>query len=82
MRELDPNELRFQIRRGLQQLSASTLRDIAGAADRRERGLNAATGTLAARFAGHQVFAPDPIPAHGDTPGREIPAQTAIGEEG
>lgn len=70
MRQLTPAELRFQIRRGLQQLPRSTLRDLAGAADRREAGLEAAADVIMARFARHDVFGPDPIPGHGERPGQ------------
>jgi len=71
MRQLTPAELRFHLKRGLQQLSQSCLRDLAGAADKRARGLDEAAAVLLARFDRYEVFAPDPIPAHGEPPGKK-----------
>lgn len=68
MRKLETHELHFLIHRALQQLPQSVLRDLAGAADRRQRGLQLAADIFAARFAGHEIYAPDPM----DGPSRHI----------
>lgn len=75
MPRLTPADLRFQIKRGLQTLSRSVLRDLAGKPDARERALDAATDTIAARFDGHDVIAPEVKVldfADMDRPGRDV----------
>ena len=65
MRKVPPSELRFQLLRGLQQIPQSTLRDLAGAPDKRSAALESAADTLMARMHDKEVFGPDPIPNHG-----------------
>lgn len=52
--------MRFQIKRGLQDLSRSLLRDLAGKPEARERALDLATLHIAARFDGCDIVAPEP----------------------
>lgn len=62
MPTLTPEQLRFELLRGLQSLSRSTLNDLAGKPDKRERALSIAANELAQRFSGYTVTAPDPHP--------------------
>jgi hypothetical protein len=65
MRPVPESEVRFLLKRGLQQLPRSILRDLGGAADKREAALALAVDVLAARFARLTIQAPDPRPNHG-----------------
>jgi hypothetical protein len=60
MPRLTESELRFEIRRALQGLPRSVLRDMLGKPDAHERGLSAAVEVLYARFAPLDVLAPEP----------------------
>ena len=66
MRDCTPAEIRFHIKRGLQSLPQSTLKDLAGAADKRARALDEAMDIIAARFDGYEFQGPDAILPHGD----------------
>ena len=65
MRQLPDSEIRFLIKLGLQRLPRSILKDLGGAADKREVALNTATDIVAQRFKGREILAPDPIRNHG-----------------
>ena len=62
MSRLSVTEIRFQIKRALQDLSRGTLRDLAGKPIVRERALDVATDAVAARFNECEVIAPDVKP--------------------
>jgi hypothetical protein len=56
---LSAAEVRFIVKRGLQSLSRSLLRDLAGKPDARERALDIATDVVVARFDGMEVAQPE-----------------------
>jgi hypothetical protein len=60
MPRLTPDQLRFEIRRGLQTLSRSVLLDLGRSTDVRERALDQATTTMVGRLDGYEVVAPEP----------------------
>jgi len=60
MRRIPESELRFHLKRALQLLPRSTLRDLTGSDEARSRGLEAGADVLMARFEGMEVMAPDP----------------------
>jgi hypothetical protein len=62
MPRLSVSEIRFQIKRALQELSRGTLRDLAGKPVVRERALDVATDAVAERFTGCEVISPDVKP--------------------
>lgn len=62
MPRLSVNDIRFQIKRALQELSRGTIRDLAGNPLARERALNVATDAVATRFERCEVIAPDVKP--------------------
>ena len=66
MRDCTPAEIRFHIKRGLQSLPRSTLKDLAGSEDRRAAALNLAMEIIAGRFEGYEFRGPDAILPHGD----------------
>jgi hypothetical protein len=49
---LTPTELRFELLRGLQELPRSTIRDLSGKPEAREKALAAAADIMAERFRG------------------------------
>lgn len=55
MRRISPSDLRFRIKRALQELTRSTIRDLVGKPDKREQALDVATEAVAERFAGCEV---------------------------
>ncbi|WP_114952241.1 hypothetical protein [Sphingosinicella terrae] len=57
------SELRFLIKRGLQQLSRSLLRDLAGTAEKRDAALEMAVDIMVVRFHRLSIQAPDPLTA-------------------
>ena len=62
MPRLTESQLRFEIRRCLQCLSRSTLRDMAGKPDAHERGMNAAVESVYERLRRFEVIGPEPEP--------------------
>jgi hypothetical protein len=62
MPRLSVSEIRFQIKRALQELSRGTIRDLAGKPLARERALDIATNAVAERFVQCEVIAPDTKP--------------------
>ncbi|QAY77939.1 hypothetical protein [Sphingosinicella sp. BN140058] len=60
MRRISPSDFRFRIKRALQELSRSTIRDLVGKPDKREQALDVATEAVAERFAGCEVQESDP----------------------
>ena len=62
MPRLSVSEIRFQIKRALQELSRGTIRDLAGKPFARERALDIATDAVAERFKACEVIAPEEKP--------------------
>lgn len=66
MRQLSPREVRFQIKRALQEVPAATIALMSrNGRDKREQALDAIADAIAARFEQHDVYGPDPIGSHG-----------------
>ena len=65
MRRLDQPELRFLILRGLQRVPPSTLKDMHGSSDARQRALAQATDIILERLSHLEYEAPEPIAPHG-----------------
>jgi hypothetical protein len=70
MRDVPESEIRFLLKRGLQQLSRSILRDLAGTSEKREAALEMAVDIMAVRFDRLSIQAPDPLKAPRGVPGK------------
>lgn len=62
MRRVAPSEIRFEVKRALQELSRSTLRDWAGKPDKREAAIDQATDAVMERLKECEISAPDVKP--------------------
>lgn len=64
MRQADEKEIRFKLRRGLQGLDRTLLKNLAGAADKKEIALKIAEDILWQQLSRYSFEAPDPLEGH------------------
>ena len=74
-RIVPPEELKFRLKLGVQRLPRAILRDLAGAADKREMALKLAQDILFAEMERYSFTAGEVLPNHGDKPGETLKAQ-------